>query len=263
MTAGGSRGCATPSSADGSVSLTPYVHVEVPLVGAEAGARLALTERDRHHLTRVLRLGPGASVVVADGQGASARAELTDGELALTTGATAVPPQRPRLVLAQALPKGRKLDDVLRLATELDVDEVRVLTSARSVPEIVPAKRARVQQRWDAVVRAACEQARRPWRPPVFGPLSVDRLGRDDELLLLAHPGAPALPAVAEEVAGASTIVLAVGPEGGFTDDEVSDALASGALAVGLGPTVLRTEHAGAAGLAVLAAGTGRWTPRD
>jgi len=245
------------------VSLTPYVHLEVPLVGAEPGARLALTERDRHHLTRVLRLGPGASVVVADGEGASAPATLAEGDLVLSAGATATAPLRPRLVLAQALPKGRKLDDVLRLATELDVDEVRVLVTARSVREIAPAKRERVQQRWDAVVRAASEQARRPWRPPVVGPLELDRLGRDDELLLLAHPGAPALPDVGDEVAAASAIVLAVGPEGGFTDAEVSDALARGALAVGLGPTVLRTEHAGAAGLAVLAAGTGRWTPRD
>jgi len=245
------------------VSLTPYVHLEVPLADAEVGARVALTERDRHHLTRVLRLGPGASVVVADGQGVSAPATIADGDLVLTAPATSAPLPRPRLVLAQALPKGRKLDEVLRLATELDVDEVRVLATARSVSEIAPAKRARVQQRWEAVVRAASEQARRPRRPPVVGPLPLDRLGRDDELLLLAHPGAPALPTVGDAVAAASSIVLAVGPEGGFTDAEVSDALASGALAVGLGPTVLRTEHAGAAGLAVLAAGTGRWMPRD
>jgi len=245
------------------VSLTPYVHLDVPLGGAEADTHLALAERDRHHLTRVLRLGPGASVVVADGQGVSAPATLADGDLVLTAGATASPPPRPRLVLAQALPKGRKLDDVLRLATELGVDEVRVLATARSVPEIAPAKRERVQQRWDAVVRAASEQARRPWRPPVVGPVPLDRLGRDDELLLLAHPGAPALPTVGDEVAAASAIVLGVGPEGGFTDDEVADALARGALAIGLGPTVLRTEHAGAAGLAVLAAGTGRWTSGD
>ncbi|MEX2550664.1 MAG: RsmE family RNA methyltransferase [Nitriliruptoraceae bacterium] len=244
------------------MSLTPYVHLDVSLVGMGVGTRLALSERDQHHLTRVLRLPVGAHVVVADGDGASAPATLADRAVALTSEATLVPGPSPRLVLAQALPKGRKLDDVLRRATELGVDEIRVLATARSVSGIAAGKRERVEERWAAVVRAASEQARRPRRPPVVGPMPLDRLGRDDELLLLAHPAAPGLPELDEPITSVSTIVLAIGPEGGFTDAEVSDAVASGALAVGLGPTVLRTEHAGVAGLAVLAAGTGRWTTR-
>jgi 16S rRNA (uracil1498-N3)-methyltransferase len=241
------------------VSLTPYLHLDVDLEGADTEVELALPDDVAHHLQRVLRLRPGASVVVADGLGRDAPATLTERALRLT-GPTRVRPARlPRLVLAQALPKGRKLDEVLRQAVELGVDEVRVLQTERCVARLETDRRDGARTRWAALVRGACEQARRPDRPAVHGPIGLDRLGRDDEVLLLAHPGSPALPSVGEELADAGTIVLAVGPEGGFTDAEVADAVAGGALAVGLGPDVLRTEHAGAAGLAVLAAGTGRW----
>lgn len=241
------------------MSLTPYVHLEVELSRARIGDRLPLGRDDRHHLGTVLRLGPGAAVEIADGRGTSALATLADGEVELATDPVVLAAPRPWLVLAQALPKGRKLDEVVRHACELGVDELRIIDAARSVVRLDERRAARGRERWNAVVRAACEQARRPRRPAVVGPIRFDRLGRDDELLLVAHPDAPALPSVASVWQPAARIVVAVGPEGGFTDEEVGDAVAAGALAVGLGPSVLRTEHAGAAGLAVVAAATGRW----
>ncbi|MFO7776748.1 MAG: RsmE family RNA methyltransferase [Nitriliruptoraceae bacterium] len=241
------------------MSLTPYLHLDVALSGARIGDRLPLNRDDRHHLGTVLRLGPGAAVEIADGQGTSASATLADGEVELVRNPVVRPEPRPWLVLAQALPKGRKLDEIVRHACELGVDELRVIDTTRAVARLDERRAARARERWNAVVRAACEQARRPRRPAVSGPIGLDRLGRDDELLLLAHPDAPALPSVASVWQPAARLVLAVGPEGGFTDAEVADAVARGALAVGLGPSVLRAEHAGAAGLAVLAAATGRW----
>lgn len=241
------------------MSLIPFVHLDVDLDVAAGGERIDLAPADRHHLTTVLRLATGAPVEVADGRGASAAAVLVEGAIELAGPVNRLARPRPQLVLAQALPKGRKLDEVLRQACELGVDELRVLATARSVVRLDAAKLDRVRRRWEAVVRSACEQARRPHRPAVLGPLPIELLGRDDEVLLIAHPGAPGLPTVAEVVTGAERLVLAVGPEGGFTDDEVADVVAAGGLAVGLGPSVLRTEHAGAAGLAVLAAASGRW----
>ena len=241
------------------MSLTPFVHLDTALAGAGCGARFGLSPQERQHLTRVLRLSPGATVEVADGEGWVAGAELLADGVRLTGDALLQPAPRPRLVLAQGLPKGRKLDEVLRQATELGVDEIRVVTTARSVPRLEEARASKAQARWQAVVRAASEQARRPRRPEITGPLALERLARDDELLLIAHPGAPGLPKVAETLVGADAVVLAVGPEGGFSDSEVADAVTGGALAVGLGDAVLRTEHAGAAGLAVLAAAVGRW----
>ena len=241
------------------MSLTPFIHLDAPLSGVAAGDVVDLSAAQGSHLERVLRLAPGAVVEVTDGQGWSAPGELTDGGVRLTGEARLTPEPTPRLVLAQGLPKGRKLDEVLRQVTELGVDEVRVLTTARSVPRLEADRRTKARGRWEAVVRAASEQARRTRRPSVRGPLSLERCVGPDELVLVAHPGAPGLPSVAQEVTGAPAVVLAVGPEGGFTDAEVADAVTSGALAVGLGETVLRTEHAGPAGLAVLSAVVGRW----
>lgn len=241
------------------MSLTPYVHLDVDLSEAVGGGRITLGADDLHHLTTVLRLGAGAPLEVADGGGRSAPAVLGDAAVELAGPVTVVAPPRPYLVLAQALPKGRKLDEILRQACELGVDEVRVIDTARSVVRLDDRKLDRIRARWVAVARAACEQARRPFRPQILGPLPLDRLGRDDELLLLAHPDAPGLPTVVDAWQDSDRLVLAIGPEGGFTDGEVADAVSAGGLAVGLGLTVLRTEHAGAAGLAVLAAATGRW----
>ena len=241
------------------MSLTPFLHLDAPLAGLAAGDAVHLSAAQRSHLERVLRLAPGAVVEVADGAGWSAPGVLTEGGVRLTGDARLTPEPTPRLVLAQGLPKGRKLDEVLRQATELGVDEVRVLTTARSVPRLEGDRGARARGRWEAVVWAASEQSRRTRRPSVRGPLSLERCVGPEEVVLVAHPGAPGLPRVAQEVTGAPAVVLAVGPEGGFTDEEVADAVTSGALAVGLGQAVLRTEHAGPAGLAVLSAVVGRW----
>jgi len=241
------------------VSLTPYVHLDASLADAGAAAERPLSAEERHHLQRVLRLQPGAVIEVADGAGWQAPARITAAGVALRAAAVHTPASQPALVLAQALPKGRKLDEVLRQATELGVDEVRLLTTERAVPRLRGARAERAHARWSAVVRAASEQARRPWRPRVRGPLDLAHLARDDELLLVAHPEAPGLPTVVDVLAGATTLTLAIGPEGGFTDREVAEAVTGGALAVSLGGSVLRTEHAGSAGIAVLSAAVGRW----
>lgn len=241
------------------MSLTPYVHLDASLADAGPDAQRPLSAEERHHLQRVLRLQGGAAIEVADGVGWQAPARITAAGVTLRAAAVHTPASKPALVLAQALPKGRKLDEVLRQATELGVDEVRLLTTERAVPRLTGERAERSRARWLAVVRAASEQARRPWRPKVSGPLALDHLAGDDELLLVAHPQAPGLPTVVDALAGAPTLTLAIGPEGGFTDGEVAAAVAGGALAVSLGGSVLRTEHAGSAGMAVLSAAVGRW----
>ncbi len=241
------------------MSRTPFVHLDTSLDAGAAGAWFPLSAAERSHLERVLRLRVGAPIEVADGDGWTATGSLGEAGVQLTADARLVPPRHPRLILAQALPKGRKLDEVLRQATELGVDEIRVLTTARSVPRLTGPRASKARARWEAVVRAASEQARRPRRPLVSGPARLDRSIAEEELVLVAHPATPGLPRIAESLVGVPAVVLAVGPEGGFTDDEVADAVTAGALAVGLGTTVLRTEHAGPAGIAVLSAALGRW----
>lgn len=241
------------------MSLVPYVHVATSLQDGVAGDEVALTENERHHLRRVLRLPDGAEVEVADGVGHHAAARLRTDVLLLTGAATSRPLARPELWVAQALPKGRKLDEVVRQTTELGVDGIVVVAAQHSVTRVDPTKLPRLHQRWEGVARAACEQARRPRRPQVVGPVSSAQLGEEPGTLVVAHPGGAALPTVLGGDRGAERVTLAIGPEGGWSDAEVAAWQDAGVVLAGLGPTVLRTEHAAAAALAVAAATYGRW----
>lgn len=250
------------------MSLEPYVHVDEALAGRAAGERVALSPAEHHHVATVLRLRPGAVLRVADGAGAHAPARLADRYVELTAPVAVEPVPEPRLRVVQALPKGRKLDEVVRVLTELGVDAITVLEARHSVSQVDHRRSPRHAERWAAVARAASEQARRCRRPVIEGPVAgvAAFASPPDALLLVADPSGVPLPerlgALGAAVGATAEIVLAVGPEGGWSDDELATWTAAGADLVGLGPTVLRTEHAAAAGVAVLAALLGRWAVR-
>lgn len=243
------------------MSLVPFVHVDTSLGGAAAGDEVPLDDTDRHHLTRVLRLPVGAQVELADGTGVLAHGQLTDGAVRLTaTPAATAEPARPTLTVVQALPKGRKLDEVVRQVTELGVDRIETVAADRSVARLDGARADKAVARWRSVARAACEQSRRPVRPAVGGPLPVAQLPRPARALLVTDPTADtALHLAVGDLGDVDEVAVAVGPEGGWTDDELATLTAAGATAVRLGPHVLRTEHAAAAALAIVASALGRW----
>lgn len=249
-------------SGDEAVSLTPFLHLDVPLAGAGPGHAVPLDAAARHHLTRVLRLADGADVEVSDGRGAHASGVLEHDAIRVTGEVVVVPRPVPAVTVLQGLPRGRKLDEVLRQVTELGADRLVPVAADRSVTRLDGARAERAVERWRGVARAAAEQARRAWCPEVGEVVPVAAVGREvprGTRLLVAHVGAPrSLPAVVGEAA-AGDLAVAVGPEGGWTDAEVDALRAVGGVPVGLGPAVLRTEHAAAAAVAVLGALTGRW----
>lgn len=242
------------------MSLIPYLHLDVDLARAAAGDDVALDADARRHLRTVLRLRPGALVHLADGDGSHATGIVTETGARLNADATTVPWPQPRLVVAQALAKGRKFDEVVRMATELGADAFVPVTAAHSIAKL-EGKTDKALARWSAVGRAAAEQARRPHRPTVEPPIEVPAAlcDRDEAAVLVAHPGGGPLHRQAAELAGTGEIVVAIGPEGGWREDEIDEFVARGAHLVGLGPAILRTEHAAAAALAVVNAVTGRW----
>lgn len=245
------------------MSLVPFVHVDATLAGAAGGDEIALTADEAHHLTTVLRLSAGASVEVADGVGGHAEAVLAGRALRLRDAPRREQRREPRIVVAQALPKGRKLDEVVRQVTELGVDGIVPVAAERSVTRLTGPKAERAVARWASVARAACEQARRTFRPTIWPILGLSELadmaGEPGTVLLVAHPGSPGLPHHLEAARAAERVVVAVGPEGGFSTAEVIQLETAGARLAGLGDATLRTEHAAAAATAVLVAGLGRW----
>lgn len=231
--------------------------------GSGPGERVALPDGAVHHLARVLRLRDGAAVVACDGAGTVVDARFVGRRLEVGSQATFVERPRPAITVWQALGKGRKHDDVVRMLTELGVDRIVATTSHRTVVDLT-GKAAKAHERWRAVATAACEQARRPWLPSLDGPADVGDLGASlaGRPCLVAHVGEAADPlAAARAVGPADEVVLAVGPEGGWTDGEVVALVDAGATPVGLGPTVLRTERAATVLASIALAATGRLRP--
>ena len=242
-----------------------------------AGGRVTFDRAESRHLVRVLRLGPGDTVIATDGAGRAWTVRVeTVGELATGTlvGAAASAGESPlRVTLAQSVAKGDKMEQIVRAATELGVARVVPVLAERTVVRLEPARWRERARRWQRVAREAAKQCGRAVVPPVEAPRPLaDFLGRDEpaELRLCLWEAAaraggqggrqtrslganlaaglpPALPA------GARATVL-VGPEGGLSGAEVEAARASGFTVVGLGPRVLRTETAGPAVIAILQA---------
>lgn len=235
--------------------------LDVALADVRAGGVLDLDDAATHHLTRVLRLRDGAAVELSDGLGRRADGTLTSGRVRLHSDPVADPVPTPAIHVLQGLPQGRKHDDVVRMLTELGVDRITAVVADRTQSPPDDAKAAKLVDRWRAVARAACEQARRSRLPTVDGPVrlgdAVAGVG-PHQVLLAAHLGATIDPLAALPSPAPDGVVVAVGPEGGWSPAEAEALTAAGATLVSLGQSVLRTEHAALVLAAVVAAGTGR-----
>lgn len=235
----------------------PHVLVDPETV---EGDRVVLDGEDSHHLGRVLRRRDGAAVSVADGTGRVWQGEIADvgPPVVVALGAPVhVDPPRPALTVVHALPTGRKLDEVVRRLSELGVDRLQPVVSARVENRPRRDKAAKQVSRWRAVAHAAAKQARRA------RPLTVDEVGSwpgaladtENGVVLWEEADVP-LGAVLADVAGAEEVALGIGPEGGLTADEVA---AAERPAAALGDTILRTETAAVAAGAVVLHRTGRF----
>jgi 16S rRNA (uracil1498-N3)-methyltransferase len=254
------------------VSLAPHVLAGPVLRDASPAVSVPIDPTTMHHLRRVLRLTDGAELSLTDGEGHAALGLLEADGARLTTEVCEVPAPRPELVLAQALSKGRRAEDAVRVACELGVDRIVPVIAERTQGRPDAHALTALVERWSAVAAAALEQSRGVRLPSIAAPVDgieavapalADEALADESarsvLRLLAVPGAPPLPEVLGAGAAPDVVVLGVGPEGGWSGAEEGRAADAGWIRVGLGPTVLRTEHAGPVAVAVAAALLGRW----
>lgn len=217
-----------------------------------------------HHAATVRRFRPGEELDLGDGAGTVAHCvveEATKGRLAakvLSIATMAAP--TPPVTVVQALPKAERSELAIELATEAGADAFVAWQAQRCVARWESAAKVdKGLRRWGAVARSAARQSRRAYIPTVDGVRSTAELaGRIDGLTVVLHESATV--ALADlDVARADSVTLIVGPEGGITDEEIAALTGAGAVAVRLGPTVLRTSTAAAVALGALGVLTGRW----
>ncbi len=190
----------------------------------------SLAEADLHHLSRVLRLRPGAEICATDGAGGW-RPTTFDGSARLDpVGEVAhVAAPAPRLTVAFALVKGDKPELVVQKLTELGIDRIVPVEARHSVVRWDTARATKHLERLRRVAREACSQCRRLWVPEIDDVTTVAALRAEGAVL--ANAGGRPL--------RRSDTTIVVGPEGGWSDDELD-----GADTVALGANVLRAETA-------------------
>ncbi|MEZ4256633.1 MAG: RsmE family RNA methyltransferase [Polyangiales bacterium] len=226
-----------------------------------AGGDLVLPGDVARHARTVLRLLVGDRVRLFDGNGREADATLLEvGAETVRCRADApveVDAEVARITLIQCLPKGSKIDDIVRMATELGVHAIHLATSERSVP-VLGDRAARRTERLSRIAQEAARQSGRATIPEVIEPRPLRdvtaAVPKAHARLVFweMHRGGADVPAEAKDLA------LVIGPEGGLSEGEVAPLVDDGWSLAGLGPTVLRVETAGPVAVAVVRDRLGR-----
>jgi 16S rRNA (uracil1498-N3)-methyltransferase len=232
-------------------------HVELPLA---PGTTVALPDSAVAHLIRVLRLAPGDTCVLFNGDGHDYDARLVAIDKrtarAEVTRVRRIENESPlRITLMQGIARGEKMDWILQKATELGVAALLPVSSDRSEVKLDGDRAEKRLVHWRSVVVAACEQSWRARVPQVDAVRTLaDAVGTlpEGDMRLLLDPDATGT--IAGLPSPASGVVLAIGPEGGWSQRDRATLEGAAFAGVRLGPRILRTETAGIAAIAALQA---------
>lgn len=224
-----------------------------------AGEWVDFDPSDAHKIVHVLRLRTGSCVEVIDSTSTQYEAvlECSDRGVRANLGQAREPQESTLawIAVAQAVPKGQKMDFVVEKLTELGAAAILPLYTERSVvTETGSAKR----ERWQRLAKSAAQQCGRAQVPQIGPPIRFSELcGTFSEYDLVLMPwelaaGEPAVKELPAMLAGKRRILLLVGPEGGFSHGEAASAVASGAHTISLGKRILRTETAAMVAVALI-----------
>ena len=228
---------------------------------AEGARQVLLSKEESTHLVRSLRARRGDALVLLDGHGLLAEAKLLTADPA---GAAVeivrvrqAAPIHPAITIAQGMPKGGTMDDLVRSCCEAGAAGIIPLETARCELKL-DADRARTRrERWQQQAVEACKQSGHPWRAEIAAPMRfrewIERLPApvDGELRLTGSLEFDAEPVAHLDFTKASKVTWLIGPEGDLTSEEYAAARAAGFRPVVLGPTVLRAENAALACVAI------------
>ncbi|MBC5659684.1 16S rRNA (uracil(1498)-N(3))-methyltransferase [Anaerosacchariphilus sp. NSJ-68] len=224
---------------------------------------IIITGADVNHIRNVLRMRADEEVLIADGRGAEYRCKLTDigenevrvqilwkldGNAELTSAVT----------LFQGLPKSDKMDFIVQKCVELGVARIVPVSTKRAVVKLDAKKEQTRLKRWNTISESAAKQSGRGVIPEVSGVMTFGKAleeAKKLDVLLIPYERAENM-AETRRVMGSiqpgQSVGIFIGPEGGFEESEVEEAVAAGAQAITLGKRILRTETAGLAVMAML-----------
>ena len=224
---------------------------------------IVITGADVNHIRNVLRMRTGEEVLIADGRGAEYRCKLTDlsenevraqilwkldGNAELASAVT----------LFQGLPKSDKMDLIVQKCVELGVDRIVPVSTKRAVVKLDAKKEQTRLKRWNTISESAAKQSGRGVIPEVSGVMTFGKAleeAKKLDVLLIPYERAENMAEtrrVMGEIRPGQSVGVFIGPEGGFEESEVEEAVAAGARAITLGRRILRTETAGLAVMAML-----------
>ncbi|MFU8818732.1 MAG: 16S rRNA (uracil(1498)-N(3))-methyltransferase [Desulfurivibrio sp.] len=222
------------------------------------GDQALLEGADAHHLLHVLRLKSGEQVELFSGDGLVHLARIEGGDrdrvqLRLLSSSD-TPPGNLAIHLGQAMLKGKKMDLVVQKCTELGVAAIHPYLSAHT--KSPPPERGKIE-RWQRIIQESCKQCNQPWPPDCRPARTFDEIlaqagAYDLCLICWEQSEAPPLRRVVEEITRPASLLVMIGPEGGFSPEEIQRAKNCGFLPVGLGRRTLRAETAAIAAIALL-----------
>jgi 16S rRNA (uracil1498-N3)-methyltransferase len=223
---------------------------------------IVLDESASRYLVKVLRLESGTRFLGFDSQATEYELALQQTENIPATAKILSRQEKSQthpdnwIALAQSLPKGPKIDLILRQGTEAGVNRFIPLVTQRSISRPDESQFEHKNNRWQKILVEACRQCGRNDLPQLDEVTDwkkcLELFGEFDQVLLPYEKEAPTLKTVLESNATAKKILILVGPEGGWSKDEVREAQLKGAAAVHLPTPILRTETAGLAIVAMI-----------
>lgn len=226
-------------------------------VALQAPSTLELPDSTYHHAIQVLRLKVGEPLILFNGQTAGEYLAVLEtitkrSALVRIESYTAIQSESPfPLTLALAIIKPDKMDFALQKAVELGVTAVQPLLTERSVIRVLKDKQDKKLQHWAGILIAACEQSGRTQIPELKPPLTLDEYLNQPPLgaRIILSPTAQQALGNTLKTAG---IEMIIGPEGGFTEEELERCINAGVQAFSLGPRILRAETACISALTLL-----------
>jgi 16S rRNA (uracil1498-N3)-methyltransferase len=218
---------------------------------------VTLEETTSHHLLRVLRLKPGESLLLFNGNGKEYQAVL-EGSCKKQARVLVKDSRQPdresklHITLGQGIARGERMDFVLQKSVELGVGSITPLWTKRSQVQLSGRRLEKRLNHWQGVIRSACEQSGRVYLPKLHRAAKLANwysFNRKQSLQIVLDPTASLR---LSDLTPAGEIRILIGPEGGLEDDEISMAEAGGFKRIRLGPRILRTETAALATVAAV-----------